>query len=187
MNERVRRWLLPLLAAGAVLAVVAGIWLQRPGGGSDELGPAAGGGGGDSPPYSGSEPGNPGPDGPVPLPDMTTTPEPGVSAPRHLIAVNSYYRYDARHLALNYTNGVPECYGSAGDVRVEESSSTVTVTIPRVPPSAKDDEVECIEIAMLLTLDITLDEPLGDRVVLDGSRDGTPVEEAEEPYVPAAG
>lgn len=195
MTQAVRRWLLPLVAAAAVLAVVAVVWAQRPGASGGDAGVAAGAGdpgspGAGSPPYAGSEPsarsepGDRGLDTPIPVPDLTVTPKPTASAPRHLIGINSYYRYDARHLALNYTNGVPECYGTAGEPRVEETPKAVVVTIPRVPPEPADENVACIDIAVQLSVDITLEEPLGDRVVRDRSRDGAKLPEADRPFSP---
>ncbi len=187
MSQSVRRWLLPRVAAGAVLAVIAAVWLQSERAGDGGAGVAAGGGepgarGDGSPPYSGSVPGSPGVGSPEPLPDEPITPEPAVSAPRHLIGIDSYFPYDARHLALNFSNGVPECYGTAGDTHVRETPDAVIVTIPRIPPPPGNEDVACIDIAVLLSVDITLDDPLGHRAVLDGSRDGVPVPEAEAAY-----
>ena len=91
--------------------------------------------------------------------------------------------YDATHLALNYANGVPECYGAAGTPRVEESADAVVVTIPRTPVRV-DGKRACIDIAMLGTVDITLDSPLAGRPVLDGARDGARVAEAAAPNDP---
>ncbi len=165
MSTGPRRWLAPLLAALAVLAVVAVMWQQRPGAaggdaaGGDAAGDSGAAAGGDAgqggPPYSGSEP--------------------------RTIAVSSFYRYDATHLAINYTNGVPACYGRAGVPRVEESADAVVVTIPRIPATQSGDRA-CIDIALMDSADVTLASPLDGRKVLDGARDGARVEEAAAPF-----
>ena len=189
------RWLVPLLAALAVLAVVATVWAQRPGSGGDEVGFAGGGTGQGSPSYDGSSPGSTGPD--EPAVDEPGAVEPGGpasppgspsdggggTADSGTIAVDSFYAYDATHLALNYANGIPECYGAAGTPRVEESADAVVVTIPRTPVRA-DGKRACIDIALLGTVDITLDAPLAGRRVLDGARDGARVPEAAAPNDP---
>lgn len=190
MSQSVRRWLAPLVAAAAVLAVITVVWLQSEQAGDglgDGAGVAAGGGdsggqGDGSPPYSGSVPGSPGAGSPEPHPDEPITPDPAVSVPRRLLGIDSYFPYDARRLALNFSNGVPECYGTAGDPHVVETPDAVIVTIPRIPPPPGNEDVACIDIAVLLSVDITLDEPLGDRAVLDGARDGARVPEAEAAY-----
>jgi hypothetical protein len=177
-----RRWLVPLLAALAVLAVVAVMWQQRPGGSGGDSGAAAGGDAGQgAPPYAGSEPGSPAPPG-------VAEPGPGGSGPggsgdvdAGAIPVSSFYRYDATHLAINYTNGVPACYGRPGVPRIEESADAVVVTIPRIP-AAKSGDRACIDIALMDSLDITLESPLDGRRVLDGARDGARVEEAAAPF-----
>jgi hypothetical protein len=97
------------------------------------------------------------------------------------IAVTSFYSYDATHLAINYTNGVPACYGKAGVPRVEESAGAVVVTIPRTAVKSAGDRA-CIDIALLGSLDVTLEQPLAGRPVLDGARNDAPVEEAAAPF-----
>lgn len=196
MSTGARRWLVPLAAALAVLAVVAVMWMQRPGASGVDSGAAAGGDGGQgAPPYAGTEPGSPGspgssgspgpPGGVEPGGPGTGGPGTGSGSPGGVdagaIAVTSFYRYDASHLAINYTNGVPECYGRAGVPKVEESADAVVVTIPRIPAKQSGDRA-CIDIALLDSLDVTLESPLAGRKVLDGARDGARVEEAAAPF-----
>jgi hypothetical protein len=181
MSTGPRRWLVPLLAALAVLAVVAVMWQQRPGSSGSDSGAAAGGDAGQgAPPYSGSEPGSPGPPGVAEPSGPGAGPE-GPSADAGAIAVSSFYRYDATHLAINYTNGVPACYGRAGVPQVEESADAVVVTIPRIPAKQSGDRA-CIDIALTDSVDVTLASPLDGRTVLDGARDGARVEEAAAPF-----
>ena len=185
-----RRWLIPLAAALAVLAVVAVLWQQRPGASGGDVGFAGGGDSGQgSPPSAGTEPGSPGSPGVV-EPGPSTGPADGSGdgsddgsgeVDRGRIAVTSFYRYDATHLAINYTNGVPECYGSAGVPKVEETADAVVVTIPRIPARNRTGRA-CIDIALLSSLDVTLAEPLGGRPVLDGARGRAEVGEAAAPF-----
>jgi hypothetical protein len=181
MSNRAPRWLVPLVAALAVLAVVGVIWQQRPGATGGDSGFAGGGDSGQgSPPYAGVEPGSPGVE-PPPSDRSGTGDVP--DADQGSIAVTSFYRYDATHLALNYTNGIPECYGAAGTPRVEETPDAVVVTIPRTPVKSTGDRA-CIDIAMLGTVDVTLASPLAGRPVLDGARQRTEVDEAAAPNDP---
>ena len=199
MSTGARRWLVPLAAALAVLAVVAALWQQRPGTSGGDVGFAGGGDSGQgSPPSAGTEPGSPGSPGvvePAPAGPPDGSGDGAGSGPadgsgsgtgwgdvdRGRIAVTSFYRYDATHLAINYTNGVPECYGSAGVAQVEETADAVVVTIPRIPARNRTGRA-CIDIALLSSLDITLAEPLGGRPVLDGARGRAEVEEAAAPF-----
>lgn len=194
MIERVQRWWIPALAAFAVLAVVAvGVGVLASTGSDDGSGDGGGGfaSGGDAgagaPPYGGTEPGDPGSapggapgdaDGEVPPDDGSGTGE-GRTADPAMIALESFYSYDARHLALNYYNGVPECYGKAGVPRVEERGDRVVVAVPRTPPTAPKGTA-CIEIAVAGSVRITLAEPLGDRIVVDWAT-GRTLDEAAAP------
>lgn len=185
MSTGARRWLVPLVAALAVLAIVAVLWAQRPGADGD-AGYAGGEDSGQgSPPSAGTEPGSPGspgsPGAVEPAPPVDGGGDGAGDVDAGSIAVTSFYSYDASHLAINYTNGVPECYGKAGVPRVEESADAVVVTIPRTPVKSTGDRA-CIDIALLSSLDITLDAPLAGRPVLDGARDRAEVEEAAAPF-----
>ena len=188
MIGRVQRWWIPALAALAVLAVVAvGIGvLGSPG--SDGGGSGFADGGSDAgqgaPPYSGTEPGDPG-SAPGGAPGDSGSEVPpaddgdGRPADPDMIALESFYRYDARHLALNYYNGVPECYGKAGEPRVEEHADRVVVAVPRTPPTAPKNTA-CIEIALAGSAKVTLSESLGDRAVVDAAT-GRTLDEAASP------
>jgi len=179
-----KRWLVPLAAAAAVIMLVGGLWwLAGPGSRSADTSFA----GGDT--NGSSEPGSPGADGGS---DGSPGVEPGVEpspgtvepAPKQTnpmgVVINSYHAYDADSLAINYTIGVPECYGKIGVPEVEETSRSVTVTLTRIPPKQSEDTV-CIEIALLKTVDIELSSPLGDRPVQDGSFDEAVVKPGSVP------
>lgn len=191
MIGHVQRWWIPALAAVAVLAVIAvGVGVLSSSGSEDGEGGFAGGGSGSpgpgqgAPPYSGSDPGGKpgsepggGADGEVP-PDGGDGD--GRPADPGLIALDGFYPYDARRLALNYYNGVPECYGEAGEPRVEEDTDRVLVAVPRTPATAPKGTA-CIEIAVAGSVEITLAEPLGDRKVVDAAT-GRTLREAASPY-----
>jgi len=190
-----KRWLVPLAAAAAVLVLLGGLWwFAGPGSRNADTSFAGGdtdsssSGVSDGPPDS-SEPGSPGSGGGS---DGSPGTEPGVDpspgtvepAPKQTnpmgVVIDSYHAYDADSLAINYTIGVPECYGKIGEPEVEETSRSVTVTLTRIPPKQSEDTV-CIEIALLKTVDIELSSPLGDRVVRDGSFDGAVVRSGSVP------
>lgn len=177
MIGHVQRWWIPVLAAVAVLAVIAvGVGVLASPGSDDGSGGYADGGsepGQGAPPYSGTEPGDPGsaPGGEPGDPGSEVPPvDDGAGRPADpgLIALESFYRYDARQLALNYYNGVPECYGKAGEPLVEERDDRVVVAVPRTPPTAPKDTA-CIEIALAGSVKVTLSKPLGDRPVVDAA------------------
>lgn len=187
MINSVQRWWIPALAAVAVLTVVAvGIGVLGSTG-SDGGGSGFAGGGGDAgqgaPPYSGTEPGDPGsaPGGEPGEPGEVPPVDDGDGRPvdPDLIALESFYRFDARHLALNYYNGVPECYGKAGEPRVVERDDRVEVAVPRTPPTAPKNTA-CIEIALAGSVRVTLAEPLGRRRVVDAAT-GRTLDEAASP------
>lgn len=189
MIGRMQRWWVPALAAVAVLAVIAvGVAAMRSPGANDEAGFSGGGDdGAGAPPYSGTEPGSP--DEPVEVPgggvDGEIPPDDGAAEPRQpgdpsLIALDGYYPYDARRLALNFYNGVPECYGRAGVPQVEEHADRVVVAVPRTPATAPKGTA-CIEIAVAGSVEVTLEAPLDGRAVVDAAT-GRRLEAAASPY-----
>lgn len=190
MIGHMQRWWVPALAAVAVLAVIAvGIGVLASPGSDDGEGGFAGGGsdtGQGAPPYSGTEPGDPGsePGGGEPGEPGSEVPPAddgdGRSADPDTIALDSFYRYDARHLALNYYNGIPECYGEAGEPSVKEQADRVVVSVPRTPPTAPKGTA-CIEIAVAGSVKLTLSEPLGRRLVVDAATDRV-LDEAASPF-----
>ncbi|HSE70368.1 MAG TPA: hypothetical protein VLA97_06390 [Nocardioidaceae bacterium] len=170
-----RRLVVPLVSALAVLVLVAGVWwVAGPGSSGGDGSPAAGGG-------SSAQPGSPGTGVPGSPPgnQEPIKPAPTVRSP-FAVPVESYFKYDERRLALNYTIGVPECYGEVEQPVVEETEETVTVTLTRTEPPRSKDRA-CIDIALMKSVDITLAAPLGDRQVLDGSTGGTVVRPGARP------
>jgi hypothetical protein len=175
-----RRWLVPVAAAAAVLVLLGGLWwFAGPSPRGDEssfaggdTGSSAGSAGdpaGGEP--GGGEPGFPGTGDPLtdPLTDPATDDPATAPVDPMAVVIDSYYLHDdGRRMSVSYTIGVPECYGTIAEPKVKETDSSVTITLTRIPPENLGD-VACIEIALLKTVDIRLDAPLGDRVVLDGS------------------
>ena len=175
MTTGLRRWLVPVAAALGVLLVIGVLLWQR---GPDETRDA--GAAGYTPPGADGSgvPGSPGSGVPrspgTPGDDLTPVPPPDVPPRPDTQVIDSYYAYDDTRIALNYTTGVPECYGKVGEPVVEETADAVTVTLPKLPPKQRSD-IACIDIALSKSVDVVLDAPLGDRVVRDGSRDGAEV------------
>lgn len=179
-----KRWLVPLVAAAAVLTLVGGLWWFSSAriGDGEPVGPGAappavsdpGGGVKPFPGSPGSEPrsepsgGAGGSDGSGDQPRMTN--------PKG-VRIDGYDVPAPRQLRLHYTIGVPECYGTIDDPVVEETETSVTVTLTRVEPRSTGD-VACIEIALLKKVTITLDRPLDGRLVRDGSFGGAVVRPA---------
>lgn len=78
--------------------------------------------------------------------------------------VESWKKIDDRTLAIQFVTGTPECYGA--DVTVTETDEAVTLALRTgTLPEAKDKM--CIALAVVGTLEVTLDAPLGDRTVLN--------------------
>ena len=82
---------------------------------------------------------------------------------------------------LNYTTGVPECYGAVVVGPVREGRRSVTVTLRAVPPPQPADA--CIDLAVTGTRVVDLFRPLGRRWVLDGGfAPEVPVRQVTRPY-----
>lgn len=188
MSPAISRVLVPVAAAVAVLLVVVVVW-QQLSADPDSAGSADGGAAGaGSPPQV--EPGDPGDAGDPadgnlePIPDGGDRGAPddqGYPAADGTIAATGFHQYGPTRLAILYTNGVPACYGKAGEPEVEETDDAVRVTIPRIGPPKSAEDQACIEIALMGHVDVTLEAPLGGRAVLDGARDGAPLERQSLP------
>jgi hypothetical protein len=78
---------------------------------------------------------------------------------------------DGRTVAIEFWSGVEPCY-VLDHVDVAYGEDAVSITLHEGhEPQAED--VACIDIGVLKTVEVTLDEPLGDRDVIDGAADGT--------------
>lgn len=152
-STRARSLLIPLAAVLAVAVIVAGIWVVRR---SADTPTAA-----DDPPTS----------------PATTTLD---TLPTGTFRIDSYHLSDPSHLLLNYTTGVPACYGKVGVPQVVTDAGAVTVTLPRLGP-APHKGVACIDIVQVRSVAVTLQDDLGDRAVRDGSRGGAQVPRGTAP------
>lgn len=70
-------------------------------------------------------------------------------------------------LVVRWWSGVEPCTALA-DVKVEETDTTVTVTVFEASIHPDEADVACIEIAQAKQHTITLAAPVGDREVIDG-------------------
>jgi hypothetical protein len=121
----------------------------------------------DAPVTGAPDPGGPAPDGGARI----VTPTPGLDGVVRA-ALDSAVVLDDGRLEVRFYGGVQECYG-VDHVDVAETDTEVTVSVftgSRPEAAAR----ACIEIAELQAVIVTLDAPLAERVVVDGSS-GTPV------------
>jgi hypothetical protein len=119
--------------------------------------------------------GQPPPDSPISGPTDGPTPVPGPTAlpvsPRSGLVDVRWHIWDRakpigpQRIRVEFYGGVEECEGLAR-VKVEETdqAATITLFVGRVPTA----EV-CIEIAVLKSVTVELERPLGDRRILDGA------------------
>jgi hypothetical protein len=97
------------------------------------------------------------------------------------VRVDSYTVRGDR-LLLNYTSGVPECYGVVALGPVEQRADAVTVGLRTVRPP--DPPELCRDLAVTGTLTVDLQARLGRRWVVDGSfAPIVRVARVAEPYV----
>jgi len=155
----------PVVVALLVLALVAGAFALSGGFGGDEatVGPGAGRASGGEPGSSGSE---------VPGSAGTGSAAPGGPAgggqpmSRFVAAVPSP---DGMSLDVTFWGGVEDCFRYR--VTARETEQTVELTLHE---KRRGGAAVCIELAQEWTRTVTLDRPLGDRTVVDGSN-GAPV------------
>ncbi|WP_328388409.1 hypothetical protein [Nocardia sp. NBC_00416] len=81
----------------------------------------------------------------------------------HPIPFTSWTRVGADRISVHFESGVPECYGVAA--AVTETPDTVTVEL-RQGTRADATGKMCVTMAVFGSLEIQLDAPLGNRLVL---------------------
>jgi hypothetical protein len=178
-----RRWLVPAAVAIAIVALFAGIRIfaldaSTDGAGGDAAvgsgaeAPADGSGaGGATGKRDGTATGDGSGDGDPPgRRDGSATNPRGVRIDSYRVRPGS----GGRVLAVDYTIGVPACYGTIDRPVVAESKDRVEITLNRMPPK-RSPRVACIDIALLKSVDVELEAPLAGRPVLDGSFDSAVV------------
>ena len=74
---------------------------------------------------------------------------------------------DGRTIAIDFVSGVEPCY-VLGRVDVEEGPGAITITLFEGQLDVGDD-VACIDIGVFKRTTVTLDEPVGDRAIVDGA------------------
>jgi hypothetical protein len=164
------------VAVAALVGVVAVTSGGSPGSGGDPAGSgdaggaaSAGGGSSGDPGTADSPPATTRPPQPRPRPSVVA---PRAQAPRAdlplALAIQSYEQVAPDRLHVRYATGLPECYGALDRAYVSESGDRVLVTL-RVRPVAQPPSQPCPDIAMVEDTFVRLDQPLGDRAVVDGA------------------
>ncbi|MBI4259289.1 MAG: hypothetical protein HY658_01865 [Actinobacteria bacterium] len=100
--------------------------------------------------------------GPTPV-----TPRPGMVDVRAREFDSVEVSDDGLTLTVAFYSGVEPCY-VLDRVEVEEAAGSVTVTLYEGHEPG-DEDFACIEIAVYKSVAVSLDEPLGDREVVDGA------------------
>jgi hypothetical protein len=114
--------------------------------------------------------GCPGDAGHVPTPKSSpVTPVPGMADVRAVGWDRVDVAGDDRTLTIHFWSGVEPCYVlDRVDVRYGDDAVTVTL-FEGHDPSADDEDMVCIEIALAKSVTIALDEPLAGRDLIDGA------------------
>jgi hypothetical protein len=142
-----------------VLAVAGLIVLAACGSPADDIDPGAGGP--DEPVSTTIDPNAPVPKGSPSI----TEPQPGQADVRPIPW--DRYKAQGKTLRIKWWSGVEPC-NVLDHVDVEETPEKVTVTLYE-GHTESDEDVACIEIAVLKTTIVELSTPLGDRKVVDGA------------------
>ena len=74
---------------------------------------------------------------------------------------------DGRTVTIDFVSGVEPCY-VLGRIAVDEGPNAVRITLFE-GHLASGEDVACIDLGVFKTTSITLDEPLGDRTIVDGA------------------
>jgi hypothetical protein len=74
---------------------------------------------------------------------------------------------DGRGVTIDFVSGVEPCY-VLGKVRVDEDPNAVRITLFEGRLDTGED-VACIDLGVFKRTVVTLDEPLGDREIVDGA------------------
>ncbi len=105
------------------------------------------------------------PEEPVPAGATAFSPRPDL-VNTHPLTILSWSRVSDDRIALHFETGTPECFGV--DATVTETDDTVTVTLLGGTLPEMQDRM-CIMVAVVGTLEVPLQSPLGDRVVTAGA------------------
>ena len=97
-------------------------------------------------------------------------PRPGMDN-THTVTIDKTEVRGDKTIRVYFYGGVEPC-SVLDSVQVDETKTTITITLRSGSDPAQPDAM-CIQIAKYKAVDVTLDEPVGDRKIVDGS--------AEEP------
>ncbi|MGI9018823.1 MAG: hypothetical protein ACR2HR_17255 [Euzebya sp.] len=88
----------------------------------------------------------------------------------HAVAFeNTQVSSDGMQISVQWWSGVSPCTALA-DVEVVQDASSVTITVHEASVHPDGQDVACIQIAQAKQHTIALDQPLGDREIIDGAR-----------------
>lgn len=93
-------------------------------------------------------------------------PRPGMDN-THTVAIDRTEVRGQKIIRVYFYGGVEPC-SVLDSVEVEETSRTITITLRSGSDPAKPDAM-CIQIAKYKAVDVTLDAPVGEREIVDGS------------------
>ncbi|MDN5864662.1 MAG: DUF885 domain-containing protein [Gammaproteobacteria bacterium] len=88
---------------------------------------------------------------------------------RSAFAVDGAVLSNPTTLQVSYSAGYEPCVGKLGRVEVEQTSSTVTITLHRIRPPESEQPQMCPHYRVLKWVEVRLAKPLGDRKIIDGS------------------
>jgi hypothetical protein len=162
---RTPRVLVPVAAALAVLAVVVVVALWP----SEGTAPSGAG----SAPASSAVVGGTGSPGPAQTATVSPLPSDGSLTGSATAARAVGWTAQGTRLRVAYSAGAPTCSGRV-QPEVVERADAVVVTLHVQPPHVASTQA-CPDLAVLTTVDIALDAPVGDRPVLDGGYGEQPV------------
>jgi hypothetical protein len=76
-----------------------------------------------------------------------------------------------RQVRVRFWSGIEPCY-VLDRVKVDYREDEVAISLfeGHTPPQDQDEDVACIEIAVLKATDVKLDEPLAGRAIMDGNQ-----------------
>jgi hypothetical protein len=98
---------------------------------------------------------------------LLVEPTPGMADVRSHIFDHAVVNADGSSITVFFWSGVEPCYVLA-HVNIEEGPDTVTITLFEGHDTSGGD-VACIDIALLKKVVVQLDEPVGDRSIIDGA------------------
>ena len=103
---------------------------------------------------------------PMPTDPQIVEPRPGMTNVRARIFDTATVGDDGRTVTIDFWSGVEPC-AVLDHVDVAYGDAVIITLFEGSEPT--DEPVACIEIAVLKRVVITLDEPLGDRPIIDGA------------------